>query len=382
MKKITVILVLFISVIIHACFAQNVGMPPSDVAATPQTLNLYRNLFELAQKGYMIGHQDDLAYGVHWKYQKDCSDVKGVTGEYPAVFGWDLSGLESDKDKDIDGVPFKNLKQYVKQVYEMGGVNTFSWHAPSPLGQDKSAWDTTHGTVTSILPGGANHELFKTWLDKLASFLGSLKGSKGEAIPVLLRPFHELTGSWFWWGKNECSPFEFKTLWRFVVYYLQHEKKLHNILYVYNTAGDFKNEEEFLERYPGDDVADVISFDTYQYDDPQKSDWFLKNTNSLLRILADIAKEKNKLFALAETGYEQIPYAKWWTETLTKVIGDNKISYVLLWRNAGWNEWLKPPHMHYYIPFKGDVSAEDFVRFYNMPQTIFQKEVAGQKLYD
>ena len=39
----------------------------------------------------MFGHQDDLAYGVGWKYVPGKSDVKEVTGDYPAVMvlNWD-----------------------------------------------------------------------------------------------------------------------------------------------------------------------------------------------------------------------------------------------------------------------------------------------------
>jgi hypothetical protein len=45
------------------------------------------------------------------------------------------------------------------------------------------------GTVTSILPGGQKHELYKNWLDKIAAFFTDLKGKKGEFIPVIFRPF-------------------------------------------------------------------------------------------------------------------------------------------------------------------------------------------------
>ncbi|MBS1916608.1 MAG: beta-mannosidase [Bacteroidetes bacterium] len=361
-------------------FAQNASLP-SDVKATKETVSLYKNLQRISAKGFLFGHQDDLAYGVHWRYQQDSSDVKSVTGDYPALYGWDLSGLESDHDKDIDGVPFEKIKEFVKQTYQRGAVNTFSWHSPSPLGSEKNAWDTTHGTVASILPGGINHDLYRSWLDKIAVFISSLKGNKGETIPVLFRPFHELTGTWFWWCRNACSAGEFKTLWRFTADYLRNEKHLHNLLMVYNASGGFETAEKFLERYPGDDMVDVLSFDTYQYDDPQKSDRFEKNTNHELSVIGQIAKEKNKLFALAETGYEQIPYATWWTDKLMKAIGNNKISYVLLWRNHGWNEWLKPPHMHYYVPFKGDRSEADFIKFYNLDNTFFEKDAAKEKLY-
>jgi hypothetical protein len=222
--------------------------------------------------------------------------------------------------------------------------------------------------------------MYKEWLDKLAVFMASLKGNRGEAIPILFRPFHELTGNWFWWCRNACSEFEFKTLWRFTVYYLRQEKKLHNLLLVYNAAGGFETREKFLARYPGDDMADVISFDAYQYGDPQKEEWFEKNTNRELGVIAAIAGEKKKLFALAETGYEAIPYAGWWTGKLMKAIGDHAISYVLLWRNRGYDPSMKK--MHYYTPFKGDVSEADFIKFYQLDRTLFEKDAAAEKLYE
>lgn len=352
---------------------------PADKSATAETVHLCNNLKKLAAKGYMFGHQDDLAYGVNWRYENGRSDVKEVAGDYPAVYGWELGGLEANEDKNIDGVPFKKMRQFIKEGYERGGVITISWHARSPFGASKGAWDTTHGSVASILPGGENHLMYKSWLDELAKFFLSLKNSQGEAIPVLFRPFHELTGNWFWWGRNACNAEQFKVLWRFTQYYLQNEKKVHNLLYVYNTASDFKTKEEFLERYPGDDMVDMISFDSYQYDDPVKSDWFVKNTNAQLDILSTIATEENKLMAIAETGYEQIPFASWWTETLAKAIGQHKISYVLVWRNHGYNEWMKK--MHYYAPYKGHGSSNDFMKFYELDNTLFEKDVAKEKLY-
>jgi hypothetical protein len=58
---------------------------PSDKQATKQTIALYHNLKTLLNKGIMLGHQDDLAYGVGWKYVEGKSDVKKVTGDYPAL---------------------------------------------------------------------------------------------------------------------------------------------------------------------------------------------------------------------------------------------------------------------------------------------------------
>lgn len=349
---------------------------PSDKKATENTVHLYRNLKKLLDMGIMFGHQDDLAYGVGWRLVPGKSDVKEAVGDYPAVYGWELGNIEHGLPYNLDSVPFEKMRTFIREGYDRGGVITISWHGNNPL-NEKSAWDTTHGGVASILPGGSKHELYKTWLDKIAAFLNSLKGKNGEAIPVLYRPFHELTGNWFWWCRNTCTSEEFKEMFRFTINYLRNERGVHNLLVIYNTA-DFNTKEQFLERYPGDDVVDMISFDSYQYNDPSKDPSFINNVDKRLTILDNIAIEKNKIPAFSETGYEAIPFADWWTQTLWKAMEHHKVSYVLVWRNAG---RLSNGHYHYYVPGKNDVSLADFQKFYNLDKTLFQKDVSSLNLY-
>ncbi|REH01181.1 glycoside hydrolase family 26 protein [Flavobacterium aquicola] len=348
----------------------------SDKKSTKNTFILYQNLHKTADKGILFGHQDDLAYGVNWKYEEGRSDVKDVTGDYPAVYGWDLAGLESKSDKNIDGVPFDKMRQYIIDGHARGGVITLSWHINNPL-TDKDAWDNTPKSLASALPGGASHEKYKAWLDEGVKFILTLKDKKGKAIPILYRPYHELDGSWFWWGKKNTTPEEFKALWKFTVNYFQ-KKGIHNLIYVYNSGG-FSTKEEFLESYPGSKYADVLSFDNYQYNDPTKSDSFIQQCQTQFKIIDQIAKEQNKIIAFAETGYEGIPYDKWWTNTLMKAMEGYKISYVLLWRNHGWQE--KEQKMHYYAPFKGQISEKDFIQFYNLDNIFFEKDAAKINLY-
>ena len=348
----------------------------SDKKATQETILLRRNLQKLTTKGIMFGHQDDLAYGVNWKYEAGRSDVKDVTGDYPAVYGWDLAGLEKKSDKNIDGVPLDKMRQYIKDGHSRGGLMTLSWHFDNPL-TGKNAWDTSPKSHASAMPGGQSHEKFKSWLDEGVKFILTLKDKKGKPIPILFRPYHELTGNWFWWCKNNANPEEFKTLWKFTIDYLQ-KKGVHNLIYVYNTA-DFNSKEEFLEYYPGSNYVDVLSFDRYQFNDPKTDNSFVENCQIQFKIMDEVAKEQNKIMAFAETGYEGIPYDKWWTNTLMKAIGDYKISYVLVWRNHGWQE--KEKKMHYYAPYKGQTSEKDFIDFYKLDKILFEKDVAKEKLY-
>jgi len=351
---------------------------PSDKQATKETVRLYNNLKRLLDKGIMFGHQDDLAYGVGWKYVPGKSDVKEVTGDYPAVYGWELGRLELDHAVNIDSVPFDKMKQYIETSYNKGGVITISWHLNNPL-TGKTAWDPAPGTVASVLPGGEKNDLYKSWLDKVAAFIENLKGKNGELIPVIFRPFHELNGNWFWWGKDHSTPDEYKQLYRSTVAYLRDEKKVHNILYAFNTDR-FSSKKEYLEKYPGDEWVDVIGFDIYQRNDgPEADEQFAKDADKMLTALEEISMEKNKIPALTEFGYGRVPDSTWWTSALWKAIQNHKISYALAWRNAG----FKPAsgETEFYLPYKGQVSEKDFIKFYAEPQTLFQREVSKENLY-
>ena len=365
-------IIAFFFTITNVLTAQN--SIPIDKKASRETINLYNNLKKISQKGFLFGHQDDLAYGVTWKYEPGRSDIKEVTGEYPAIYGWELGHLEVDSTQNLDQVPFNKMKEFIRDGYERGGVITVSWHFNNPL-TGKSAWDPAPGTVASILPGGSKHELYKSWLDKLSLFFLDLKGKKGEFIPIIFRPFHELNGNWFWWGKSHCTPDELKQLYQFTVAYLRDTKEIHQLLYAFNTDR-FASRAEYLERYPGDDWVDLIGFDIYQRG--KDNEGFITEADKSFSILEELGKEKNKIIALTEFGYGEIPDSEWWTGTLLKAIGNHKIAYVLGWRNAGKSASGK---YEYYVPYKGHSSSEDFIKFYNAGNTFFQKDVAREKIY-
>lgn len=352
----------------QAVLAQTSTLVPSDRQATVETRNLYANMYRLEDTGVLLGHHDDLAYGVGWRGDDNRSDVKSVTGQYPAVYGWDLSGIELGHDADINGISLIRQRAFVKEVYARGGINTFCWHLNNPV-NGKTAWDTSIHTVGQIFSDKKTGLVYRNYLDQIAVYLSTLKGDKGEAIPLLFRPFHELTGNWFWWGRNTCTPEEFKALWKLTVDYLREKKKLHNLLIVYSTS-DFKTSEEFLKRYPGDNYADVLGFDTYCYKDPST---FSVKLAAELDTLKQITALHHKLSAIAEIGYEGLPVADWFTSSLLPVIRKRSLSYLMFWRNAGTE--------HFYLPYPGQLSAGDFSAFSQSQDIIFQNKLSGFNVY-
>lgn len=368
-------IVLISTLAAFSTFAQGPDLPV-DPHATKATIHLYQHLKKIANKGFLFGHQDDLAYGVGWKYEPGHSDIKDVTGDYPALYGWELGRLELDHAVNLDSVPFDKMKAFIREGYDRGGVITISWHLNNPL-TGGTAWQPAASTVASILPGGEKNALYKTWLDKVAAFIADLKDGKGEPIPVILRLFHELNGNWFWWGGRNCTPDEMRQLWHFTVSYLRDDRHLHNILYAYNTDR-FATEAAWLEKYPGDEWVDIAGFDIYQANNIVKNEDFGKELDRTLAILDKIAMERNKIPALTEFGYSGLADSSWWTGTFLKALAGHRIAYALAWRNAGFGN---NGHAEFYVPYRGQASAADFIKFYEDKRTLFQKEAAGEKLY-
>lgn len=208
--------------------------------------------------------------------------------------------------------------------------------------------------------------------DPRGRFYEKSEGTNGEAIPVIFRPFHEHTGSWFWWGKNHASVEDYKKMWHFTEDYLRRKKKVHNLLYAYS-PDNFKSREDFLERYPGDDYVDIVGFDTYHRPAADTANRFVPDTQRRVEILREIGTEKDKITAITETGAEQVPITDWWTSVLMPIVQDAGLSYVLLWRNG------RPDH--YYAPYPKQASAEDFKEFLKDSRILMEKRTKAANLY-
>lgn len=357
-----------------ALYAQSRFMKPADSAATPEATALFYNLQKLTGKGVLFGHQDDLAYGVSWQYLPGRSDVYDVAGDYPAVYGWDLGHLELDGPANLDGVPFRSMRQFIQEGYKRGAVVTISWHLRNPL-TGKSAWEASPNTVAALLSGGSSHDTYVQWLDKVADFLQSLKGPDGEPIPVIFRPFHEWNGDWFWWGKKHCTPEEYKALFRLTVRHLREVRGQHQLLIAFN-SDRFNTQEEYLERYPGNDVVDIVGFDVYQRQEGNAA--FTAAVQKMLGMLAQIATSKGKLMALTEFGYNLLPDAAWFTNALLPALENSGAVFALAWRNAG----KKPDgDMEFFVPYKGHLAAADFKVFTKSKWVLMERDAHKLRLY-
>lgn len=337
----------------------------ADKKASDETKMLYYNLQEIAEKGIAFGHQDATAYGIGWQHEDDPSklrsDIKEVAGKFPAVHGFDIGHIELGNASNLDTVSFALMKDHIQQIHKRGGIVTLSWHIDNPVTNGDS-WDATPA-VRAVLKGGAEREKFELWMQRLSSFLNSLKDENNNAIPVVFRPWHEMNGGWFWWGAGNTTPEDYKQLWRETIELLD-RNNVHNLLFAYS-PNTLNSEEEFDTYYPGDEYVDVMGVDIYNH---SGNEAFTKSVKGNLEILQKKSALNGKPYALTESGNNNFGEDEfWWTETLYPGIKDSGIAWVLLWRND------RPAH--YFSTYPGEISEEDFRKFAKYDEILFLDEV-------
>src|SRR5690606_1278985 len=295
---------------------------------------------------------------------------------------WGVGWLGKDIIEYLDRVRFASMRAATKRSLQRGRATTISWPMLNPV-TGGSHSDNSIKAVAQIIPGGAQHALFKSYLDKFVAFNESLVVD-GVQVPIIFRPWHEHNGEWFWWGKGPAAEDDYIKLWRFTVNYLRNEKQQHNLIFAFSPDRSRTQietlEKDYLYGYPGDQYVDVIGFDNY-WDlghpaNTASADEQSRNFGLSLAAIGKIAKTKGKLAALTEGGSESIPNPKFWTEVILPGINTNKdsqrISWLLVWRNAtdgGYNK------QHYYVPYPGHNSATNFVKFKESERILFEDEL-------
>lgn len=256
---------------------QNVLVDPN---ATEEALALHQFLVDNYGKYLLSGQQTLIdALKLKWDY-----------GKLPAVVGFDL--IEYSPTRVENGSTSKEIEDAM-QWQELGGIVTFAWHwnAPADLinSEEQPWWKGfyTEGTTFDIEKTLANPESkeYKLMLRDIDAIAFQLMRLQDAKIPVLWRPLHEAEGGWFWWGAKGPEPA--KQLWRLLYDRLTNHHQIHNLIWVWNS--------EAPEWYPGDDVVDIISVDSY----PQPGDY--SPVNQRYENLVALVQDK-KLVALTENG--------------------------------------------------------------------------------
>ncbi|GAB3537938.1 hypothetical protein GCM10027403_23170 [Arthrobacter tecti] len=375
------------------------GAPVIDIVDTDasySTNSLYQYLMKQQGEGILFGHQHTTDNGITFSEANGVnSDVLAATGEYPGIFGWDtliLEGLERPGTGSLANGE-ENARKWAEgmiNAHELGGINTISAHMKNFV-TDENFNDTSGRVVSQILPGGPENAEFNEYLDLIALTADLTVDGDGDPIPLIFRPFHENTGSWFWWGAAHATAGEYKEIFRYTVEYLRDTKGVSNMLYAFSPNGSFGGDaERYLATYPGDDWVDVLGYDSYDYDNSlADSDAYIESVRVDLGMVTDLAAERGKVPAFTEFGRNGERTIKpsgnkslsFYTDLFTAIKNDPKakrITYMQTWSNWGLDQFYVP-----YPAYDGNPEHEmyqDFLQFYNDPYSVFSAGVNG--VYD
>lgn len=323
----------------------------------------------------IYGHDDDPVYGVKWTLDSGRSDVLETVGDYPGMMHWDLGLIEVSSPVNLDSVPFDRMRSEMALQHQRGGINAISWHPLNPH-SGKDAWQPLDGAdvvTLAVTEGTAENDTLTAWLSRAASYLASLKDTDGNPLPLIFRPWHEMSGGWFWWGGPNTTTESYLKLWRMTREAFD-AAGLDNILWAYS-PDVVSSKEEYLTWYPGDGYVDILGADVYHRDGHDGTDRWFKAIDATYGAAAEVAREKGKIAALTETGCEGLPVEDWYTSCLLPVIRKYHPVYVTVWRNG--QERLKPGH--FYAPYPGHPGVESFKAFHADTLTVFAKDMAGIK---
>lgn len=305
-----------------------------------------------------FGQADATVYGVNGNGQCDFRAVTG--GSYPALINWDLGLIERDSPVNLDSVPFSVMSHEIRAQHERGGLSTLSWHPRNPRGGDSWSVDSIDVVKLAVTEGTPENDSIRLWTSRAARFI------KKTGVPVIFRPWHEMSGGWFWWGVPNTTPESYKKLWSITREIFDNEGVSDMVTWAYS-PDRCATREQYLEAYPGDNLVDILGADIYHFNADKGTDDYLATCRNTLAIVDSLAKEKGKIPAFTETGCESIAVDKWYTSVLLPLLKEfPRLAYVCVWRNA---IHTKNPG-HFYVPFPGHPQAQDFIQFVSNPSII------------
>ena len=290
--------------------------PVSD-NTNPETLELYRWLKSI------YGKQVISAQSLGGPADTDNKTYYYYTEDLPAMKGFDFIFKTTP---DGDGSDWTQMA--IDWHTKSGGIVCFCWHwnVPRDINNDPNDYEafyrlsdskpdgTTFSIKNAVTPGTKEYEIAVHDIDLIAYELQRLENA---GVPVLWRPLHEASGSWFWWGVNGKESVEeqyYQKLWYMIYDRLENYHKLTNLIWVWN--GQSKHTTVHPNTY------DIAGIDVY----PDSEDHSVLQTS--YNKLAEITAE-GKMLALTECGYIPDP------DELAANMDSVKWLYYMPWNSSG-----------------------------------------------
>ncbi len=214
---------------------------------------------------------------------KQTDSIYALTGDYPGLWSGDFLFSSDDVNNRW------NMIYECEKQWNRGSIVQIMFHVTSPTKSETGNWDNDVCLNLSdsqwndlITDGGSLNKTWKSRLDTYGSYLSYLQD---KGVTVMVRPFHEMNQSLFWWagrtGTNGTG-----ALYRLTRNYLECNWGLNNLIWVW----DMQDLDYNWANYnPGNNYWDIFAVDFYNGDG---------YTSKKYQTALDVAG--NKLIAIGE----------------------------------------------------------------------------------
>lgn len=286
---------------------------PVNHHVTPEAEYLLAYLYGLQGKAILSGQHEYLEAPSQF-----VPYIYGQTGKYPKVKGVEFGAINGQTDETTDSQR-DNVVNYCIQWHQQGGIITATYHATFP--GMANTWENVQADCTPeqfepiITPGTALYDALIEDIDQVAEHLKVLRDA---GVPVLWRPYHEMNGTWFWWGGQP----KYKELWEIMYDRYVNYHGLNNLLWVWSPNANNQWSDKAKNYYVGHDRVDALGMDIYD------NDFSPYYHQELLRI------GEGKIIAITENGQNPDP---------TKLrLKQSMYSWFLTWGSYAWDTSRNP----------------------------------------
>jgi mannan endo-1,4-beta-mannosidase len=187
--------------------------------------------------------------------------VDSVSGKFPGLWSGDFLFQKENIDNR------QLMTEEALRQWKKGAIINIMWHACNPALNEPCGWNSQG--VKSNLTVEQWKELTtdgtplnKKWKERVDEVSVYLRFLQEKGVEVLWRPMHEMNQGAFWWGGHPGPEGTLK-LYQMLHDYMTNEKKLNNLIWVWDIQ-DFQTlGNDVLVYNPGDKYWDVAALDIY-----------------------------------------------------------------------------------------------------------------------
>ncbi|MEC0264378.1 glycosyl hydrolase [Paenibacillus anseongense] len=242
-------------------------MLPINAKASQKTVDVLNYLYAISGSKTLTGIHNWLEDPSGY-----VNEINKLYGDYPGVAGYEMGPISGQTAAQVTSQR-QNVTNAAKKYVQSGGIVTVMWHQNYPL--TTYTWSNVQRSTTDAefnhvcTPGTAEYNWLISEYDKVAVFLKQLRDAN---VPVLWRPYHEMNGGWFWWGKKQ----NFKLLWDIMYDRFTNFHGLNNLLWVWNANAPKSSDiNPYLTHFVGTSKCDILGTDLYMYgSEPFKQEYY------------------------------------------------------------------------------------------------------------